>query len=182
MDSENRDIKELYETEGDYDDSKDDSNLADLSMEELLARIPLKRVRKKKKKRIPSFKNKGTVRDEWYFQHRIVIPQLEEEGHNIRMVAPSRSGLFLHPVIDIFSILNGKNYFTEVKVKANIGYLQKAVGQLVIHRLIQEWDGKVHPENVYQIVFPSFCKDEKIFSPRLYQLLLEREQIKILFF
>jgi len=161
----------------------DEEDLTESSMKDLLARIPVKRTEKKKKKKKLSFPGKKRIiREEWYFHRKIVIPMLEEMGHHVKMVAPLPDGLSLHPIIDIFSTFRKKNYFTEVKVRANMNSLQKAIGQLVLQRIVQEWDNKARPENIYQIAFPASYKDEKIFSPRLYQLLREKAQIRIVFF
>jgi len=186
------DIRKLYETEEDYYDGESDSDLANLSMEELLARIPIRKKKSPKermrKKRTSGGKilfRQGThiIKDEEDFQQKIVIPKLKSEGHVIKMVSSIRLRGFLRPAIDVLSILDGKNYFTEIKVKATMNTLQKAIGQLVVHQLLQECDSKIFPgEDIYQIAFPSFYEKESIFSSLLCRCLLERNQIRIVFF
>jgi len=190
---ESKSLKELYgmdkpdvESEGVCVDT------SDLSIRELQARIPEKRrdvyIPRKKKgstglsKKILFRHCTRIIRDENDFQQKVVIPAMKWEGHVMKQMNLKRSGSFLHPAIDVFSTLDGKNYFTEIKVKASLNTLQKAIGQLVVQQLIRECTDMVPiGEDIYQIVFPSRCKKDALFSPQLYQCLLEKKQIRIVF-
>jgi len=123
------------------------------------------------------------IRNEHDFQEKIVIPRLKEKGHEIKEEFYVDYDLPLRPIIDVFSILNGKNYFTEIKVRLDLNHLQKAVGQLTLHQLLREHDdASCFKRDVYQIVFPNFHKYRKVVPPQLCQSLLKKRHIRILFF
>ena len=190
---ESKSLKELYGMDKpDVESEEVCVDTDDLSIGELMARIPEKRkgvyVPEKKRgstglpKKILFRHYTHIIRDESDFQRKVVIPKLRSEGHVIEETNSRYWGSFLHPAIDVFSVLDGKSYFTEIKVKASLNTLQKAIGQLVVQQLIRECTDMVPVgEDVYQIVFPSHCKKDVLFSPQLYQCLLEKKQIRIVF-
>jgi len=125
---------------------------------------------------------KYTIKDEQIFQDKVVIPQLKKRGHKIKNPLSVSSKYLFHPIIDILSTFKNRNYFTEIKIKANLDSLQKAIGQLTMHYFIQEYlKTYSSEENIYQIAFPIYYKDEKTFSLQLLQFLQERH-IRIVFF
>ena len=157
-----------------------------------IIRAPSLRVIRATNKRLNAINNLGllddladkyTIKDEQTFQHKIVIPQLKREGHEIKDLHPSALKHPSRTIIDVLSILNNRIYFTEVKLRADMDSLQKAVGQLSIHRYFQEYlTSHVCKENIYQIAIPIYCKNEKILHSRLLEFLQKEMYIKIAFF
>lgn len=126
---------------------------------------------------------KFTLKNEYIFQHKIVIPQLKKQGHKIEDQSIIKSNYTFNPVIDILSTFKKKKYFTEIKIDATLGSFQKAVGQLSMHRYTQEYSGSyTNKRNIYQIAFPIYYKDEKTLSSQLIQFLREEMHIRIVFF
>lgn len=126
---------------------------------------------------------KYVIKDEQSFQHKIVIPQLKKEGHEIKDPLSVNSKYLFHPIIDVFSTFEERDYFTEIKIKVDLSSLQMAIGQLTMHYFVQEYlEVYSSKENIYQIAYPIYYKDEKTFSSQFLQFLQEERHIKIVFF
>ena len=137
----------------------------------------------KKLKLLADLDIKYVIKDEYSFQYKIVIPQLKKEGHKIEDPFIIKSEYLFSPIIDVFSTFNERNYFTEIKVKASLSSFQQAIGQLSMHRYTQEYSGNYTCKgNIYQIAYPIYHKDEKMFSSQLYQFLQNEMHIKVVFF
>ena len=124
------------------------------------------------------------MKDEKAFCDEVVIPYLIEKGHEILRrnqtsgFIREKSGATLNPIVDISSVFQGVIYISEVKIKADLDHIQKAIGQLITHRFIHR---TVKRNGIkYQMIFPSRSQGTHMFLPSFLEY-LSKLDIDVLF-